>query len=376
MSRSIATATIFSLSLLAGCGKGESPPTPPAVSAETEPADPPLPTVAGLVTVEPRYLTERDPQDNVDSVATWHGPEDQHWLIATAKETDRLLVYDASNGKPLRKFGASGTALGQFERPNGVFVLDALAFVVERDNRRVQVLRLPGFEPLLHFGSDGETPLRKPYGLWVRAAGAGAYQVFVTDSYETADEKIPPAAELDRRVHVYRLVIANGTGKAQFEKTFGATQGLGVLQIVESIWGDPANDRLLVADEEEYQQRNIKVYDLEGRFTGRRVGAGIFHFQPEGIALYPCADGSGWWFGTDQGKQENFFHLFDRRTLEYRGSFGSPRVLNTDGIWLDQAPMPGFDHGALFAVHDDGNVAAFDLGVVLDRLKVQRCESR
>ena len=35
--------------------------------------------------------------------------------------------------------------------------------------------------------------------------------------------------------------------------------------------------------------------------------------------------------------------------------------------------MPGFDHGAFYAVHDDGNVAAFDLGELLDGVGAARC---
>jgi len=219
----------------------------------------------------------------------------------------------------------------------------------------------------------GEQALRKPYGLWVQKLGEGDYRVFVTDNYETPDEQIPPPAELGHRVHQFRVLAKAEGFAAERERRFGETEGLGLLNIVESIWGDPVHGRLLVADEEQYRQRNIKVYGFDGRYAGQRAGAGVFHFQPEGIALYACDDGSGWWFTTDQGKQENFFHLFDRRTLEYRGSFGSPTVLNTDGVWLSRTAMPGFPHGAFFAVHDDGNVGAFDLGEALDAVGAARC---
>ncbi|PPE72612.1 phytase [Solimonas fluminis] len=366
--------------VLSACGRPPAPAEPaapavaPAAAAATaEPADPPLPTVAGLVEIGERFLTVRDPADNVDSVAVWHAPGGEHWLLATAKHTDHLLVYEAASGKLLRKVGSSGTGPGQFERPNGVFVIDGLALVVERDNRRVQVLGLPDFKALLVFGAEGESALRKPYGLWAQRLEEGDYRVFVTDNYETADDQVPPAAELGQRVKQYRLRRGAEGLTAVLEKSFGATSGPGVLNIVESVWGDPAHGRLLLADEEQYRQRNLKVYGFDGRYAGRRLGAGIFHFQPEGIALYACEDGSGWWFTTDQGKQENFFHLFDRRSLEYLGSFGSPRVLNTDGVWLTRTPMPGFPHGAFYAVHDDGNVAAFDLGEVLDKVGAKRC---
>jgi 3-phytase len=379
--RMLSTALLAGAGLtLSACSRQETPVEPPvpaaaptAAAAAAEPEDPPLPTVAGLVEIGERFLTVRDPADNVDSVAVWHGPGGVHWLLATAKHTDHLLVYEAGSGKLLRKVGSAGQGPGQFERPNGVFVIDGMALVVERDNRRVQVLGLPDFQSLLVFGAEGEGALRKPYGLWAQRLAEGDYRVFVTDNYEAADDQIPPPAELGQRVKQYRLRRGAEGLAATLEKSFGATSGPGVLNIVESVWGDPAGGRLLLADEEQYRQRNIKVYDFEGAYAGQRVGAGIFHFQPEGIALYACADGSGWWFTTDQGKQENFFHLFDRRSLEYLGSFGSPRVLNTDGVWLTQTAMPGFPHGAFYAVHDDGNVAAFDLGEVLDKVGAKRC---
>ena len=39
----------------------------------------------------------------------------------------------------------------------------------------------------------------------------------------------------------------------------------------------------------------IKVYTLDGQFSGRQVGKGIFTAQAEGIALYACENGSGYW---------------------------------------------------------------------------------
>lgn len=337
--------------------------------------DEPLPRFAGQVTLKERYLTQRDPKDNVDSVALWHGPKGQHWLIATAKTTDRVMVYDARNGLPVKKFGSAGTALGQFERPNGVFVVDDLALIVERDNRRVQVFELPDFKPLIAFGSEGDEALKKPYGLWVHKLASGDYRVFVTDNYETPEGTVPPDAELGARVHQYLLRRTAEGWRAGLERRFGATSGPGVLHIVESLWGDPVTGRLLIADEEEFRYRDIKIYGFDGQFKGQRLGGGVFRAQPEGIALYACTDGSGSWFTTDQARGENYFHLFDRRTLEYQGSFSGEVTRNTDGIWLSRAPVPGFAHGSFMAVHDDGNVAAFDLGEILDAVGVARCKN-
>jgi hypothetical protein len=50
------------------------------------------------------------------------------------------------------------------------------------------------------------------------------------------------------------------------------------------------------------------------------------------------------------------------------GSFAGEVTANTDGIWLGQGEIPGLDQGSLFALHDDGGLAAFaweDIGEAL-----------
>src|SRR3546814_18676417 len=73
-------------------------------------------------------------------------------------------------------------------------------------------------------------------------------------------------------------------------------------------------------------------------------------FRSEGIALKACADGSGWWLTTEQGKGRTVFHLFDRSTLAHVGAVAGESVANTDGIWLHDAPSTRFTEGALYAV--------------------------
>src|SRR3546814_559564 len=101
---------------------------------------------------------------------------------------------------------------------------------------------------------------------------------------------------------------------------FGDTGAKGTLRVVESVWGDPDNDRLLLAEEDESYANEFKVYDLQGRFTGRTFGGDFLQAQAEGIALKACADGSGWWLTTEQGKGRTVFHLFDRSTLAHVGA--------------------------------------------------------
>jgi len=321
-------------------------------------------------TLKELFFTDRNHAENVDSPATWHGPAGQGWLMVTAKASDRLLIHDAENGALIKVVGGLGSQLGQFDRPNGIWVMDDFVFVVERDNRRVQVLHLPEFTPI---GSFGQDELQKPYGISViKGDTPQLYKVFVTDNYETAGGDKPSIDELNQRVQVYEVElegITEGTMDFEAVAAFGDTQGEGVLNIVESIYADTAYDRLMIADEEVSEAGHcIKVYDLEGRFTGKLLGKGLFHKQAEGIALWPTGESSGYWVFTDQGKRQNCYHVFDRKSLQYLGSFAGETTLNTDGIWLDPTPSERYPEGLFYAVHNDGNVAAFSLAEIRDAL--------
>jgi 3-phytase len=333
---------------LAGCGPGG----PGGPGATPHPV------------LQEAWVSSIDEAMNIDSVAFWAGPDGARWVIATAKATHLLRVLDAADGSLVRDVGGPGDGPGQFLRPNGIAVVDDLLFVVERDNRRVQVLALPGFESLGAFGSDR---LRYPYGLWVGPDGNG-YRLFVTDNYETLTGGVPPLDALGERVRQWDVRVrrdADGRPaaiEARHIQDFGDTAGDGALRIVESLWADPRAGRLLVAEEDEADRpdaRTIKVYDLAGGFSGVLMGAGVFVGQTEGIALRECGAG-GQWIVADQGKDRNWFRVFDRNTLEYLGSFGGETTLNTDGIWFTAMPQDRFPDGALYVVHDDMAVAAFD----------------
>ena len=61
------------------------------------------------------------------------------------------------------------------------------------------------------------------------------------------------------------------------------------------------------------------------------------------------------------------FRVFERDTLAPAGEFSGERTSMTDGVAL-AGPSARFPHGALYALHADTAVAAFDLGEVAQRL--------
>ena len=108
--------------LLAACGGKPDAPAAPAVTAETparekEPDEnvekDPLLSEAKIahVVVPEAFTTAATPAENVDSPASWRAPDGARWLIATAKDTHRLVVYDGGTGKPLRTVSGPGSGL-------------------------------------------------------------------------------------------------------------------------------------------------------------------------------------------------------------------------------------------------------------------------
>lgn len=343
--------------LLASCASLDTP-------APRTPAAAPAGEARPAVVVTERFVTGDLREDELDSLATWMHEDGSLWVIATAKSTHRLVVYDGDSGEQLRHVGGRGSEPGRFTRPNGVVVYADLLFVTERDAPRVQVLSLPGFDPV---GSFGGTELRSPYGIWLHETAPDRLEVYVTDNFMYGADYtvVPPAHELDQRVRRYRLeFLPEGGFEPEYLGSFGDTAPDTSLRIVESIAGDPAFDRLLVADEDRRHLPTLHEYTLDGRYTGRHLPAGSFAGEPEGVALWDCTPDGGYWIAVDQLRPHALFHLYDRAGLAPRGSFRGTVTAYTDGIAVHAASTRRFPHGVLYAVHDDRSVTAFDLGDV------------
>jgi len=352
------STTLLAL-LLAACA------SQPADSSATVPVH----AVPTVLDVPESFVSVETPAEELDSAAAWTAPDGHVWVIVTGKSTHRLDVYDGDSGERLRQVGSEGSAPGQFLRPNGIAVAGDKLFVVERDNHRVQVLSLPDFKPV---GSFGEKELRSPYGLWINETEPGELEVYVTDSfmYGKHYDVVPPYSELDQRVRRYRVQFdQDGKLMASYGGAFGDTREDYALRMVESIAGDAPNDRLLIADEDTRHLSTLREYSFSGKFSGRSLPQDSFGAEAEGVALWTCPDGSGYWIAVDQLAPHTIFHLFDRKTLAPVGSFQGKVTSHTDGVAL-HGPTVRFPGGVLYAVHDDKALAAFDLREVARTLRI------
>jgi 3-phytase len=214
-----ALALGFAVLLLPGCALWRD-----AKEPDERAADEPRLAASDIAheVVAEAFITPANPPDEVDSPTAWLTPEGGRWLISTGKETHQLLVHDGETGALLRRVGAKGAAPGQFNRPNGVFAWGDRLFVVERDNRRVQVLSLPGFTPLATFG-EGE--LRSPYGLWLHEPEGGRIELWVTDSFMDGDDYdvVPPLEALSARIKRFSVLIDGDAVSARFDGASGDT---------------------------------------------------------------------------------------------------------------------------------------------------------
>ena len=331
------------------------------VSASTGgPASAPAPPVA----VPQRWASHGVEYAETDSLAACRLPDGSVRVFATAKRGDRLDLFDACDGRWLRSVGRTGGGLGEFRYPNGVAVVQpprragvsgsaaatapaeprAVIVVVERDNRRVQVLDAETVRPL---GSFGESDLHRPYGVAVSYQGDDVH-LYITDT------QVPPA----QTVRQYVFFPSQDPPAARLVRSFGAPDGPGAIGEAESVVVDDRRDRVYLCHEE---RKNVKVYTRSGDFTGRTVGDGAILGDPEGIVLYE-GPVRPWLIVTDQRPEVTVWHVFDGDTFAPVGRFtGTPPVANSDGLCLCLGPVGTCAPGLLLAVHDDREVRAYCL---------------
>lgn len=311
--------------------------------------------VAAFESISPDWVSPASTNAQLDSVAAWTAPDGAQWLYTSA--SDRVQVRDADTGTLRREFGDAGERPGEFGHAAGLFAIDHMLLVVERDNHRVQVLRLPDLLPLATFG---EADLHRPQGIWARALGEGEYEVLVSDGYMSDfDAALPPALPLlNRRVKRFRVEADGAFVAARLEQAFGDTQASGALRKVGAIAGDPGNGRLLIAEADAEIGVALRLYTFAGNYSGRDLGFGLLRTRAAGIALWACQDGSGYWIAADPFSDRSVFHVFDRKTLAHRGAFSSKRIAGSGGIWLRQSASAAFPDGVLFALHEGSAVAA------------------
>lgn len=192
----LAAALVLPAALVvwAGCAPRRAPatPAPPAapagedMAADPAPEDAAEPETLDFVEVAPLWETVPRPEEGFAGLDVWPGGGQRPWLVVAAAASHRLVIFDAGSGELLRELGALGERPGSFRDPVDVAVAGDLAFVVERGNARVQVVRLPG---LATAGFLGEGELDRPAAVAVEPAAEG-WTVWVAEEAVVVDASV------------------------------------------------------------------------------------------------------------------------------------------------------------------------------------------
>ena len=287
-----------------------------------------------IILDSPMFVTESVADAGMDSIGFLMR---KHVIVVTVKDKNELHVYGAMNGKFKKSIKRENAY------PNGITTInDQFVLVTERDNKQVAV-----FNSSMEFlGTFGNDELRSPYGITFYKQENNSYKVLVTDSYEYNNPR-------EDRILSWDFTIENG----EFSVGPATVLGNPTLYQVESIQADKYYQTLLVAEEMK-EHHKVMALDL---MTGEVIKEDLGNFDrgndPEGIALVINKDNNGYWICTEQSKTDNRFHLYDRKTLEYKTTMYLDNVSYTDGI------ATAYMHGKwfLYAVDNDARVVAFEL---------------
>ena len=271
------------------------------------------------VTVAESYVSAETPERRT-RLARRPGPPRtaSTWLIATGQvqpPPGGLRRRHRRAPAHLRQRGQRRR--GEFKRPNGIAVYGDHA--VRGRTRQPSRAGADAARLQRRSAASARTELRSPYGLWLhREPSRASWRSTSPTASCTARSSTrcrrwqrtgPARAPLPRAVRPGRHACARNYGGA-----FGDTSEAGALRMVESIAGDPVNDRLLIADEDRRHRSTLREYTLQRRYTGRSLPQDSFDAEAEGVALWTCPDGGGYWIAVDQLAPLTIFHLFDRVT--------------------------------------------------------------
>lgn len=288
----------------------------------TRPVSPPVSPVETGALVPERYIAAGDAQAKFDALATWPTENGGAWLIAGSAAGHTLTVFDADSGARIRDLDARKEAPGPLLEPSALAVFGDHLFVTETNANRVGVLSLPDFTRI---GTFGEGELFKPGGIWIRERGPQELVAYVTD---------------------------------------------------ESI-GKTGGRRYLVEfdDAGQLRARSEAAFEHMGESdTGGDLPWDSYHDTANGIVWWSCGTDVGYWIAIDPGTSDpgtspTRFRLLDRHGKQL-GAFHGETTTGGKALALYAAGTMQFPFGVLFAVHEGGSVAAFDLSDVVRALQL------
>ena len=254
------------------------------------------------------WKTVCDQKLNLDSITSWNND-----ILVTSKDSHNILAFDNETGKLKYKFGGKGYDHDKFNKPNGIKLINDYLFIVEKDNKRCQIIDMKTKESISFFGFK---KLKKPCGIdgiFLK----NQYIIFITDEKLECIFKFNIKIEDDEIKRISSSIFLELSGSK-----------------LESVLLDNENNRLLIADED---RKKIKIFSLNGILI--KVISNIFEGSPEGLVMTNDS-----YIFTDQVLDKAFFHVFDISNFEYKYTYFNNLIKNTDGIYFKDKFLYAIDN--------------------------------
>ena len=265
--------------------------------------------------IDINWKTVCDEKLNLDSITSW-----ENLILVSSKKNHSILCFDKENGMLLDTIGSKGFDHDKFNRPNGIKVINDYLFIVERDNKRCQIVDMKSKQGISYFGFKN---LKKPYGI-DGIFYNGQYIIFITDKKK-------------QLVFKFNIILKDNEIKRISSEEFIKLSD----SKLESILLDEESNRILIADE---NKKKVKIFTLAGILIDNIEN--IFQGDPEGIIK---TDNN--YIFTDQIEDGTYFHVFNKSNLKYSHTLHNNLIKNSDGLH--------YSDNYLYTIHDDCSLVKF-----------------
>jgi hypothetical protein len=301
---------------------------------------------------EEAFVAQRGDDDDIQALITYPGGYSTYFVLASARGKDQLHRFEAATGKYVESHGQSGSGVGQFRAPRGMAIADALLFVVDSGNRRIQTYTLPRMIPQQSFGSE---QLKNPVAVHVDGDGSGTYRVYVLDRVDGAQrlEQFEFSVAAVRRDVVVTRIEAEARHVGG--RTLSASSPAGDPQA--QFFFDPGTARVYLADGAGFYAFDRDLQALVGgpelpKLEGAATGVG-------GI-ICPKRTDQGYIIVGEQVGSEQRFNVYTREDLRLVARFAGTETTRNSTLAVIDKALAFFPAGAVYAVTERRAVAALD----------------
>ena len=84
--------------------------------------------------------------DKFDSITSWN-----NLILVSNKNKHTILCYEKNSGKLVHTIGSKGFDYDKFNKPSGLKVINDYLFIVEKDNKRCQIVNMKNKEAISYF---------------------------------------------------------------------------------------------------------------------------------------------------------------------------------------------------------------------------------